>query len=112
MMRYAVRQGENGSRSANVGRREGEPLATRGAATALGGPVMVVAMMVVVMVAGGECGTCKRDQQKGGKNELLHGRNVAPTRRLVQLKCGCRDQIRNGGGDCAGEIARGRKLKE
>jgi hypothetical protein len=37
-------------------------LATGEAATALGGLVMMVVMMVMV-VAGGECGTCERNQQ-------------------------------------------------
>lgn len=39
--------------------------------------VVVRVMMMVMMVAGGECGTCTRNQQKGGEDKLLHGPTVA-----------------------------------
>ncbi len=41
------------------------------------GVVMVVRVMMVMMVASGECGTCTRNQQEGGKDKLLHGLTVA-----------------------------------
>lgn len=38
---------------------------------------MVVRTMMVMMVAGGECGTCQRNEQKSSEEKLLHGLNVA-----------------------------------
>ena len=47
---------------------------------ALGAMVVVMPVMMVMMVAGGECGACTRNQQKGGEDKLLHGLTVARMR--------------------------------
>ncbi|HVZ83898.1 MAG TPA: hypothetical protein VG893_09500 [Terracidiphilus sp.] len=36
-----------------------------------------MAMVMMMVVAGSECGTCERNQQQGREGELFHGQTVA-----------------------------------